>query len=69
MLVKKILVFPSNLNDVHSTVTFVFNASYIIHDVDAEVVLDGDNLFSFGIVALLPMDHNIRPLRKGFLGF
>jgi hypothetical protein len=37
MLEKKILVFPSNLNDAHWTVTFVFNASYIQHDINAEV--------------------------------
>jgi hypothetical protein len=37
MLEKKILVFPSNMKDAHWTVTFVFNASYIQHDIDAEV--------------------------------
>ncbi len=37
MLEKKVLVFPSNLTDAHWTVTFVFNASHIQHNVDAEV--------------------------------
>jgi hypothetical protein len=37
MLEKKILVFPSNLNDAHWTVTFVFNALYIQHGINAEV--------------------------------
>jgi hypothetical protein len=37
MLEKKILVFPSNLEDAHWTVTFVFNALYIQHNIDAEV--------------------------------
>jgi hypothetical protein len=32
-------------------------------------ILDGDNHVSFGIVALKPMDHDMRPLRKEFLGF
>ena len=30
---------------------------------------DGSNHVSFGTVALLLMDHDIRPLQKGFLGF
>jgi hypothetical protein len=34
MLEKKILVFPSNVMDAHWTVTFVFSASYIQHDID-----------------------------------
>jgi hypothetical protein len=37
MMEKKILVFPSNLTDAHWTVTFVFNASYIQHDIEADV--------------------------------
>ncbi len=37
MLEKKIIVFPSNVTDAHWTVTFVFNASYIQHKIDAEV--------------------------------
>jgi hypothetical protein len=37
LLEKKVQVFPSNVTDAHWTVTFVFNASYIQHDIDAEV--------------------------------
>jgi hypothetical protein len=32
-------------------------------------ILDGSNHVSFGILALSPTDHDMRPQRKGFLGF
>ena len=37
MLEKKILAFPSNVTDAHWTVTFVFNASYIQHNINADM--------------------------------